>query len=256
MSAKKMPKSPKEYDVSINWRARLRREVPVLEKVLGPPGGRPLLDAACGTGRHAVAMAGRGYHVVGIDKSAEMVDFARTITGAASPGIEWRVASFAQLPRRCRGPFAGIYCIGNSLSAAGSEAAVKKALSSFASVLAPNGRLFIQMLNYPPMRQVIPCVKGPVHFHLDGIEHLRFRVFDFARRHARVTNVTATRRGKWTLQAIRGRLFVFNAEQLQQWYRQAGLRIEKLWGSYAGERFKLEESPDLIVVARRGKRGR
>jgi SAM-dependent methyltransferase len=256
MATRKMHSSPREYDGSINWEARLKREIPVFRKLFGPPGEYALLDAACGTGRQAVTLARRGYRVVALDKSPEMIAFARARPGADSARLEWHTASFAQLARRCPGPFAGIYCIGNSLCAAGSAAAVQKALHNFAAVLQPSGRLFIQVLNYPLMRRTVPCVKGPVHFFLDGVEHVRVRMFDFARTRARVTNITLRRDRKWSFQAIRGRIFVFTPGQVQQWCRQAGLRIEKLWGSYAGEKFDPDKSTDLIVIARPGKRRR
>ena len=255
MSARRIRCSAEQYDASINWAARFKREMPVLKKLFGPPGEYPLLDAACGTGRHAVALARQGYHLVAADKDPGMIAVARTIPGADSPAIQWRSVSFARLSRCCPGPFAGIYCIGNSLSAAGSAAAVQKALRSFAAVLHPRGRLFIQVLNYPPMRRTVPCVLGPVHFQADGVEYLRLRLFDFARSHASVTHLTLTRGDKWTCRTGRGRLFVFTPNQLQRWCRRAGLRVEKLWGSYAGERLNPRKSTDLIVIGRRA-RGR
>lgn len=44
--------------------------------------GRRLLDIACGTGRHAIELARRGYQVTGIDVSEGMIGVAR---GKASP---------------------------------------------------------------------------------------------------------------------------------------------------------------------------
>jgi SAM-dependent methyltransferase len=37
------------------------------------PTGNAVLDAGCGTGRHAVLLAGRGYHVTGVDIVAEAI---------------------------------------------------------------------------------------------------------------------------------------------------------------------------------------
>jgi glycine/sarcosine N-methyltransferase len=256
MSARKISQSPREYDASINWDARLKRELPVFEKLFGPPGDLPLLDAACGNGRQAIALAARGYRVVAIDKSPDMIDFARSLPGADSPRITWITTSFARLARRCPGPYAGIYCIGNSLSAANSAAAVQNALANFAAVLHPRGRLFIQVLNYARMRGQRPAVLGPVNFIHDGVEHLRIRTFDMARSSARVTNITFKRTDKWAVEVIRSRVLIFDYRRLHDWCRRAGLRVEQTWGSYAGENLDPRNSVDCIIIARRTKGGR
>jgi SAM-dependent methyltransferase len=41
------------------------------------PGSRSLLDLGCGTGRHAINFAEKGYFVVGVDRSREMIAKAR-----------------------------------------------------------------------------------------------------------------------------------------------------------------------------------
>jgi SAM-dependent methyltransferase len=47
-----------------------------LAKVVAPPG--PVADLGCGPGAHALALARRGYDVVGVDGSPRMVEVART----------------------------------------------------------------------------------------------------------------------------------------------------------------------------------
>lgn len=48
-------------------------EVTFIEESLGCEAGAMILDLACGTGRHAVELAGRGYQVVGFDLSLAML---------------------------------------------------------------------------------------------------------------------------------------------------------------------------------------
>ncbi|MCL2726433.1 MAG: methyltransferase domain-containing protein [Polyangiaceae bacterium] len=49
------------------------REVDFIEESLGCEAGATILDLACGTGRHAVELAARGYQVVGFDLSLAML---------------------------------------------------------------------------------------------------------------------------------------------------------------------------------------
>jgi SAM-dependent methyltransferase len=51
----------------------IAREANFIEESLGCEAGATILDLACGTGRHAVELAGRGYQVVGFDLSLAML---------------------------------------------------------------------------------------------------------------------------------------------------------------------------------------
>jgi len=62
----------------------------------GLPSTARLLDAGCGTGRHAVALAGRGYRVTGLDASADLIAVARQRAGAA--GVAFITADLTALP--------------------------------------------------------------------------------------------------------------------------------------------------------------
>ena len=54
-----------DYDRFVNWPGRLSVELPFLEQQINGAGGpaAKVLDAACGTGMHAIALAQRGLTV-------------------------------------------------------------------------------------------------------------------------------------------------------------------------------------------------
>ena len=74
-----------DYDRFMNWPARLAAEMPFIEGRLQAIGARRVLDVACGTGMHAVALAQRGYSVAGADFSTGMVERARANAATAAP---------------------------------------------------------------------------------------------------------------------------------------------------------------------------
>lgn len=50
---------------------------------------RTIVDLGCGTGNHAIPLAGRGYRVTGVDLSPAMLDRAAAKATAAGAGVRW-----------------------------------------------------------------------------------------------------------------------------------------------------------------------
>jgi SAM-dependent methyltransferase len=103
-----------------------------------------ILDAGCGTGRHAVPLASAGYRVVGLDSSGTLLTAARrAVHGARQPRFVY--GSYASLPFEPES-FDAVMCLGTALGYLG-EQADQAALREFRRVLAPGGRLLIETLH-------------------------------------------------------------------------------------------------------------
>jgi arsenite methyltransferase len=66
-------------------------------EALGLRRGARVLDAGCGSGQYAIALARRGACVTGVDLSPEMIRHARTHTAEVGVEIDWRVSEIARL---------------------------------------------------------------------------------------------------------------------------------------------------------------
>ncbi|MBN1269338.1 MAG: methyltransferase domain-containing protein [Kiritimatiellae bacterium] len=64
-------------------------EVDFLVEELSLQPGSSILDVGCGTGRHAVELARRGYTVTGLDLSSQMLTRAADAARAAGVKVEW-----------------------------------------------------------------------------------------------------------------------------------------------------------------------
>src|SRR5262252_10404593 len=70
-------------------RELVERTAGELANVVAPPG--PVADLGCGPGAHALALARRGYHVVGVDGSPRMVQVARARAARDQAGASFDV---------------------------------------------------------------------------------------------------------------------------------------------------------------------
>jgi SAM-dependent methyltransferase len=69
------------------WTERTESEVNRALNMLRPRGDERILDLACGSGRHSIELARRGFSVVGSDISAELIEIANR-DAAAEPDLE------------------------------------------------------------------------------------------------------------------------------------------------------------------------
>jgi hypothetical protein len=181
-----------------------------------------------------------------------MLQIAKQHSTGSAANVRLVQASYESLSRDCGTGFDGVYCIGNSLAAAGTAAGVAKTIQQFVACLRIGGRLFVQILNFTPMRREVPCVRGPRIASVEGRDYVSVRQFHFFDADAQVTNITIWQEnGEWRQLGHAGRLYPLEREELLALCEEAGLHTDAIWGSYAKEPFDVQNSADLILVATR-----
>lgn len=172
------------FDVMTDWDTRLAAEGPFLRAVLEQAGARRVLDAACGSGGHALALAQWGYEVTGADPSPVMVQMAAgkasAQAGRAEREVPFLVAGLADLPAiPGLGTFDAALCLGNSLPHLLTQAELVAGLRGIAEVLEPGGLFVTQNLNYDLRWQRQPRWFAAQGGELDGQEVLVWRFADY-----------------------------------------------------------------------------
>jgi SAM-dependent methyltransferase len=135
-----------QYRRLIAWPERIRREAPFLLAVAGRGPERSVLDLGCGTGEHARFLAGEGYRVLGVDRSAAQIAAARA--GAPVPGLEFREVALELLADAVPERFGTALCLGNTLVHLDDDAALAGLCRAVHSRLLPGGAWLTQILDY------------------------------------------------------------------------------------------------------------
>lgn len=79
------------------WADRTEAEVDRAIMMLRPTGGERVLDLACGIGRHSLELRRRGFEVVGIDISEELLEMARREAEAQALEVTFTQADLREL---------------------------------------------------------------------------------------------------------------------------------------------------------------
>lgn len=149
-----------------DWRTQLEREGLSLRAIFRNKGVVRVLDAACGAGTQAVALAQLGFNVVACDPSAGMLRKAFQIAEeyGADGNMEFVRSSFHELPNSVSGPFDAIVCKGNALPHLLLDSEIEEALLTFYELLRPGGLLVIGMRDFAPFMEDRPrFIPGFVH---------------------------------------------------------------------------------------------
>jgi glycine/sarcosine N-methyltransferase len=243
-----------DYDRFMDWPNRLAAELPFIERELQGVRARRVLDTACGTGMHVIALAGRGYAVAGTDLSARMIERARANATVAGVDVRFEVAGFGALSAQAGIGFDALLCLGNSLPHLLTPGDLAAGLADFAACLRPGGLLLIQNRNLDAVLARHQRWMEPQARQEGESEWVFVRFYDFEPGGTLTFNLVTLRRegvGAWSQQVASTRLWPLQQEALTAALDTAGFGEITCWGDMQGALFDLGHSPNLVVAARR-----
>jgi len=245
-----------DYDRFVDWPGRLRFELPFLEAQLkaGAGLGSRVLDAACGTGWHAIALAQAGYTTAGADLSPAMIERARHNAAGAGVAARFEAAGFGSLAQKFgEGSCNALLCLGNSLPHLLSNEELQAALLDFHRTLAPGGLLILQNRNFDQVLARRQRWMEPQSHRQGDAEWLFLRFYDFDPDGLITFNILTLHRvgdSPCTQQVHTTRLRPLLHSELSAALQQAGFTSLETYGSLGGEPFDPETSGNLVIKAR------
>jgi 2-polyprenyl-3-methyl-5-hydroxy-6-metoxy-1,4-benzoquinol methylase len=249
-----------DYDRFVNWHNRLAGELPFITKTLTGLGKEPasaleVLDAACGTGMHALALAKAGYTVCGADFSGAMIQAARANAQTAGLTTRFETAGFGALATTFgKQKFDALLCLGNSLPHLLTTADLSAALADFYTCLRPGGLLLLQNRNFDAVMAKKERWMEPQPHREGDAEWVFQRFYDFEPDGTIQFNIVNLKRAgddPWQARVMSTRLRPQLSADLQAQLSAAGFGQIEAIGSLGGEPFDPASSGNLVIIARK-----
>lgn len=222
------------------------RAVALLLDRLRPRSGTPVLDLACGAGRHLGVLRARGLAAVGLDLSLPLLEEARR-TVPEAPLVR---GDMRRLPFR-PGSFQIVTSFFTSFGYFDDEAEDRRVLVEIRRLLVGGGTLLFDFLNADEVRRTLtPRDEAEV----GGRRVIQERTLvEGGRRVEKRIRIEAPEGGP--PRTFRERVRLYELFELEELFGSLGLEVEERLGDYDGSPFA-SESPRLILLARRTSRAR
>lgn len=201
-----------------------------------------IVDAPCGAGRHALALARRGFRVTGVDISEDALARAAEAAEAEQLPATFTRADMRRLP--IDEPADGIISMGNSISYFDAEG-TRALFANFAANLRPGGRLVID--TGCCAESVLPNHQAERTFEFDGGSYASVTFYDPL---ASVLKTRAELRLGEECHELRYAHRIVTTGELVRELDAAGLETLGLYRDVDDNEFVVG-APRLLLVARR-----
>jgi len=219
-----------------------QREAAFIAESLGIKPGMQVLDLGCGYGRHAMELAARGHHVVGLDLSLPLL--IRGADEAQRRGLNINFVHGDMRELSFDAQFDGAYCVFSTFGYFDDETN-KRVAVNLARALKPGAKLVIDVLNRD---YVIADLPTRVWWEGDGCVVLEEVDFNYFTSRVISNRSVVFEDGRQLEQEISMRSY--SLHELGKLLHTAGFRVTEVSGGLATRgRFFGNESRQIIVVA-------
>lgn len=241
------------YDNSIDWDARLSRELPFLLKHLPKDSPARILDIACGSGRHSVALAKNSYSVTGFDSSQSMIDAAKQLSQPEGVSAEFLKANMLDFAEKIDSSFNLAICLGNSLALLASFEEVTQVLEQVYSILDTEGMFIFQVLNFEEILLkgflVFPRKTGKTKAGQEVVFTRQFVLSSFENKSQLFLAAQVKNEDGWDTHVKQQSVLHLNHDWLTKVLTETGFSRIDLFGDYAEATFVADSHRNLIVRA-------
>ena len=230
------------YWAEIADQSNTDQQIQFLEKRLER--NKCILDLACGTGRHSIALSEKGYFMVGIDHSKNLLNIAKK----QSKIVNWIKGDIRFLPFKAQ-TFSAVISMDTSLGYFPSDTDDLQALTEVKNVLRQNCLLILDVFN---QSKLLTKYQAKLISKINR-EYPSF----FLLQERKISTNGKLLCDSWTIQEKNsGEVKIFEhsvrlylPKELKRLAQKAGFLVYHMFGDYEGKKYNAE-SPRLILLAK------
>jgi len=229
-----------DWETIVNVRYT-EREADFIESVLSRK--ETVLDLCCGTGRHSIILRQKGWNMVGLDLSKNLLAIAKR--RMKKEGVKFPIvrADMRRFPFREQ-VFDAVVCMFTSFGYLPSESEDIKSFEEVRRTLRQGGKFLLDLAN---REHVVKAFQEREWAEFEPFYMLEKRSLDLQT--SRLLSLwTIIRKDTKEVKSLQHDLRLYTFQKLRQMLREAGLKVKKVYGGYDRKKFSLESSR-MIVLA-------
>jgi ubiquinone/menaquinone biosynthesis C-methylase UbiE len=233
-----------EYWAEISDARSTEKEVTFIEKTVKTK--NPALDLCCGTGRHSILLHKKGWNIIGLDISPNLLRIAKERMKEKRVHFPIVRGEMQNLPFQSR-TFAAVINMFTSFGYLPSKKEDMKTLNEITRTLKQDGLFLIDIANH---ENLVNTFKKKDWGEFSSFYMLEKRTLDVKKSRLHSQWVIIDKKSGKT-KTFDHNLQLYSLPQLQKMLQKAGLTIEKVYGDYEEQQHLQQDSPRLILLARK-----
>lgn len=225
--------------------AEALKQLEFLSKHIHLPEGAKVLDLCCGCGRHAVELKQRGYDVIGLDLSEELLELADSRADESSQDMEFICGDMREIPFEDH--FDLIVNFFTSFGYFADDYENQRVLLSIAKALKTGGKFLIDYMN--PKQVVKGLVPRDEKDISDGIHVIQERWVDESlhRINKKITMIKDSEE-----MVFRESVRMYSHGEMKSMLVKAGLNLTGTYGDFSSSEYN-KDSMRMVLIGEKSK---
>lgn len=231
-----------DWETIVNSR-ETQRETTFIEQALPKKG--VTLDLCCGTGRHSIILRRKGWNIIGLDLSKNLLAIAKRNMKNDKVDLPLVRADMRCFPFRDQ-VFDAVICMFTSFGYLPSENDDVKSFKEIQRTLRKNGKFLLDVAN---KNHIIKVFKAKEWAEYGPFYMLENRSLNLQQSRL-ISQWTIIKKDTKEAKSLQHNVRLYSFQRLKQMLNKAELKVKQVYGSYGGKNFSSDSSRMILAATR------